>query len=559
MNSTDKLPKKLSETLLHTLMESVDDLFFVIGRDGRYLMINGRGLKSCGYSLDDVIGKKPSEIFDEQMSKRFEENNSRVIQSGQPLVTEEWLNVLGEKRCYSTLLTPILDDKGRVEAVLGISRNITDLKRMMEELQIYAGQLETLFKERVHSERLIREIIKEALTTKSIDEFLQTITYMLGESMNVSRVYIFKYDQIRKNASTTHEWVAKGIRPTKDEMQDVPVTAQPWWSYEMLAGRIICINDSSQTKSPELKELLQSQNVKSTLAIPIFTFEQPYGFIGFDECKSVRKWEPMDIDLLGGVARIIAQKLERYRLEEDMLGMERLAATGRLAASFTHEINNPLQSILLHLADLDHHVNKKGKHKLEAVNKGIKQITGMVSRLLNVYKERHEISDIDINSLLNDAYKLISRSIHLKGISVRWMLKPDLPTFSGDARKLHQVFLNVMLNALDGMSDGGDLMLATFNEQCHIAIDIRDTGCGIDEDALPYIFEPFYTSKEGKGTGLGLFISHSIIQEHNGQIKVQSKKGQGTNVTIILPLTASCKHLNKTRKSLQQSNQERET
>ncbi|MFA4874400.1 MAG: ATP-binding protein [bacterium] len=531
--------------LYDALVEALEELVFVVNRDGRYVMFNERSLRSFGFNQDEVLGKTPVEAFGKEIGDTFERNNLQVLKSGKPLSLQEWVPLSDGLRCISTLLTPVSDSRGRVAAVMGIGRDVTDMKRMMEEQQISVKKMESRFAQRVQHEQLVKDIIREAIPNSSLEDFLQSVVVILGQGLGVSRAYFFEYDQIHHKASNTHEWVAPGIVPLKDEMQHVPIDSQPWLSREMFAGRLACVSPDCPCPSPELVELLDSQGVNSMLAIPIFTFGNPFGFIGFDECTKKIICAEIDVELLQGVVRIIAQKIERNRLERDVLSAERLAAIGRLTASFTHEINNPLQSILLHLEGLRDHVDAEGQRNLDFVSDGFNRITTIVSRLMNVNRAIRDKTQVDINAVLRSAYKLLSHQIDLKGINVRWRLDENMPMYYGDEDKLHQVFINVMLNACDSIEKGGELNICTLASDCHIAVEIQDTGSGIDEDALPYIFEPFFTTKGKAGTGLGLFVSHSIVTEHGGRIGVESKPGSGTTVQILLPLNKSCEHLRR--------------
>jgi signal transduction histidine kinase len=148
--------------------------------------------------------------------------------------------------------------------------------------------------------------------------------------------------------------------------------------------------------------------------------------------------------------------------------------------------------------------------------------------------------------VLQDAVALLQRPLRQHRITVRLDLQPDLPRPLASPDQLKQVFLNLFLNARDAMPHGGLLEIASrvsretdteFLAGRYVLIQVRDTGSGIPEEEMPRIFEPFYSTKsESKGTGLGLWVSMGIIQNHGGQIKVRSRPGRGTTFTVALPL-----------------------
>ncbi|MBN1283488.1 MAG: PAS domain-containing protein [Proteobacteria bacterium] len=535
MSPVRKRPGLSSAQIYSAFVEAVDDLVYVVDREGRYAMFNRRGLEECGFRQEDVIGRTPVEAFGPAMGRPFMRNNAQVISSGKPLALQEWIAIKGVSRCYSTSLNPVLDAHGEVRAVIGISRDITDMKRMVEELQIGSERAKSMFRQRVHFEHMVREIVRSSITRHRMNDFLGSVISILGEGLEVSRSYFFLYDHERQTASNTHEWVAPGVEPTREMLQDVPIGAQPWWSKEMLAGRIVCLEDVSAAPSAELVELLNSTSVKSVLSIPIFVFGRPHGFIGFDQCDRSRRWDDVDIELLSSACRIVAQKIERSRLEEEMLGAERLAAMGRLSQVFAHEINNPLQGILLHLEALAGHVGEGGMGTYGHVLEGFKRISEIIGRLSEASRSKVEFAPVDVNEVLRSAFGLLSSKAD-RGINIRWFLDERLPRVSGDEKRLHQAALNILINALDSMQEGGELTISTSGRGEAVEIEVSDTGCGIEENDIPYLFEPFFTTKGRSGTGLGLFVSHSIVTEHGGNIQVFSAKGQGTAVRMTLPV-----------------------
>ena len=527
-------PSRIEE-LSQVLVEAVDDIIFVVGRDGRYQMFNERGLKPFGYRPDQLVGKTALEAFGTSLGARFEANNARVLAGKEPLVLEEWLTLADRMRCYSTVLTPIFGEDGEVRAIVGIGRDVTELKRMAEELETYAQEMESIIERRVRYERLVTELTQEAIKRQALTEFLASVVARVGEMLGVSRSFLIEYDVRRRLITCTHEWCAPDISATKERMQDISVDAQPWVSSELLQGRVVCLEDAKQAEDVAFRALIERDEIKSILLVPVFAFGNPFGCIGFDECLLHRRWEEMDIELLKSVGRIIAQTVERRRLENEILRTERIAATGRLAASVAHEINNPLQAIMLHLEAVRDHVDRKRQRNLDFVVEGLQRIARIVSRLLGLHRNVKKIEQVDVNKTLSEAFRLIANQLTIKSCDVRWKLAEKLPSVTGDTEQLYQVFLNIILNASDSMEEGGTLAIATGAEGGFVVVEVEDNGEGIDEESIPYLFEPFFSTKERAGTGLGLFVSHAIVADHGGRIEVRSAKGQGTLIRILLP------------------------
>ncbi len=517
------------EPFYRALVEAVDDLIFVAGRDGRYLLFNERGLARFGIRAEAVVGSTPKEAFGPEHGACFERNNGRVLSSGEPLHIEERFTFQGQDCWYSTILSPVRGKDGMVEGVLGISRDIHEIKQLQLDM-------EERVRHRVGWERLVAELSQEALQRHDLADFFESITRRIGEKLDMSRVYLFEYDKQRNEVSNTHEWTAAGVAPTKPQMQHVPVAAQLQWAGEMFARRPIVVDDVAGIEAPALRHLLEGQGVCSVLAVPIFTFGHPYGFIGLDECRRQRHWEETDVELLRAAGRIIAQTIERHQLEKEMRLMEGLAATGRLAASIAHEINNPLQAIILHLDHIHDEADHAFREKLECVNDGFRRISTIVSRLLDVNRRVGRVEKVDLNEVLQNALALVQRQLDIRGISVATQFDAGLPMVLGDARQLHQVFLNLILNASESMEEGGRLILSTYAEEKQVVVRVKDTGCGVDAEAIPNLFEPFFSTKGYGGNGLGLFVSHAIVSEHGGKILVESDRGRGTMVDVLLPI-----------------------
>jgi len=138
---------------------------------------------------------------------------------------------------------------------------------------------------------------------------------------------------------------------------------------------------------------------------------------------------------------------------------------------------------------------------------------------------------------VDDTLKLVRNQIMLSGIQVEKDIPPEVPLIYGDRKSLQQVFLNLFINAIQAMPDGGTLQIEVHMEDGQLKISVEDTGAGIEPEHLPHIFDPFYTTKEvGRGTGLGLSVTYGIIEKHGGHIEAHSNKGRGTMFTIVLPL-----------------------
>lgn len=233
------------------------------------------------------------------------------------------------------------------------------------------------------------------------------------------------------------------------------------------------------------------------------------------------------------------------KLEQQVLHSEKLAALGRLAAGIAHEIGNPLTSISTFAQLLrEMATDEFAKSSLDIINNHIERIADIV-RQMSAFSRPAEpnIKYLQVNDILQSSLDLMRLDKRMKStIEISMSLDPGLPKTMIDEGQISQVFINIILNALDAMPDGGRLSVSTTigkDEQGHDAIFISfsDTGIGIPPEDIAKIFDPFYTTKEaGKGTGLGLAVSYNIIKRFRGDIKVESRVGEGTTFTVILPV-----------------------
>lgn len=244
---------------------------------------------------------------------------------------------------------------------------------------------------------------------------------------------------------------------------------------------------------------------------------------------------------LHGFIRLIQDVTEMKEMEEQIIHSEKLAAIGRLAAGIAHEIGNPLTSIFSFvqiLREIEEEDEFK-KESLETISFHINRISEILKQLSGFTKmPAGEAKLRPVNEIIETAINLIHYDKKAKDVLFVKELSSGLPEILVDANHLSQVFVNLMLNAVDAMIEGGTLTVRSFISDGSIAVQFQDTGIGIAKDDLSKIFDPFYTTKE-KGTGLGLAVSYNIIKKMNGTLSVESSEGMGTTFTILLPLEKS--------------------
>ena len=290
-------------------------------------------------------------------------------------------------------------------------------------------------------------------------------------------------------------------------------------------------------------DLLTSITTRSLLAVPLIAKDRIIGVLEVIN-KVDGAFNDHDRELLEALANSAAVAIDNARLYQEMIDQiqvlratqvklihsEKMGALGRLIASISHEINNPLQSIqgCLTLAkeELESPIRpEKIERYLDIAEDEIERIATIVRRVRDFYRPSgQEHAPTDLHQTLESVLELSGKELQHSHVNVERIWDPAIPLIVANPDHLKQVFLNLVINAIDAMPEGGDLSIRTILDHESVSIEFTDTGVGMPSEVQARLFEPFFTTKS-QGSGLGLSISYGIIQEHEGQILVQSEVG----------------------------------
>ena len=321
----------------------------------------------------------------------------------------------------------------------------------------------------------------------------------------------------------------------------------PAWQYpEITAGRIALDGRSYVTANFTEADRMQSA--------PIVVNGQRRGSVDvvYVEQRPELDEGPFlteERSLIDAIARHIALIVERrqadedrFRLQEQLRHADRLATIGQLSAGIAHELNEPLGNILgfAQLAQKDPDLPERTAQDLEKIVATSLHARQIINNLMLFSRQRPpRKARVDLNTILEEGLGFLESRCRRNGIVVERELSPEVPQITADASQLRQVFVNLVVNAIQAMPDGGRLKIATQTLGDRVMLSVEDTGIGMSEQVLKDIFLPFFTTKDvDEGTGLGLPVVHGIVTSHGGTINVESAPGQGARFGIELPVAA---------------------
>ncbi len=296
---------------------------------------------------------------------------------------------------------------------------------------------------------------------------------------------------------------------------------------------------------PELAEIL-----RAALEDRVFTHEVEL------ECAAGQAGRPVAIrvtsselqDLRGesvGVVLLLRDCSEVVQLERQLRQADKMAALGTLSAGLAHEIKNPLSALELNLHLLAEELDEREQPRADVrrylgiLKAEIKRLQTVVETVVRISRPAAlNLAPVNLNDLLSHVVALVDHEARQRKVQIQTDLDPTLPPVPGDDTQLSQVFLNLLLNGLQAMPDGGVLIVSTGARRdppATVSVRVSDTGHGIAPGHLGRLFDPYFTTREG-GTGLGLAIAYRIVRDHGGAIEVASTPGAGTTMTVRLPL-----------------------
>ena len=484
-------------SLLHTLIDNLPDCIYAKDDVGRKILANPADLKNLHCKTEaEAFGKTDFDLFPKDIAERFWADDQAVIH-GQPVIDREeyFLNDAGEKRWLLTSKLPLRDQAGKTIGLVGIGRDITRRKEAEEHVRQQAALLDKA---------------QDAILVVTADD--HRIIYW-----NKSAERIYGWTAAEAVGKSAVELLYRGV-----------VTPQ-------LANTIKTVNERGEWVG-ELQE--------STKDGKMVTIQGRYNLLRDEQCRPKSRLI-INTDITA-----------RKNLEIQFLRSQRMEGIGALASGIAHDLNNVLTPLLVSVQVLKEKVtDEDGRKLLQALEANVQRGAGLVKQVLvfgrGVSGER---IPVNLKHIVREIKQIVYETFP-KSVEFEFRAVPDLWTVTGDPTQLHQVLLNLCINARDAMPKGGKLSIrmenmifdenyASMNPEAKVGpfmcIVVTDTGTGIPREIQDKIFDPFFTTKEpGKGTGLGLSTTLTIVKNHGGFIHCHSTPGKGSQFEVYFPANIS--------------------
>lgn len=339
--------------------------------------------------------------------------------------------------------------------------------------------------------------------------------------------------------------------PLQETLRRIVAFLPPAWQYPEISRARVTLDEAvyESGAAGEPRDLLKADIVASGRLRGAVEVEYLQDRPVLDEGPFLRE-ERRLLDLVAEeIALIVEQKKaeeERLHLEEQIRRADRLATLGQLAAGVAHELNEPLSAILgfTQLAKKVPGLPRQAAEDLERIQAASLYAREVVRKLM-LFARRTPPStrQVNVNQIVEECMSLLDSRGTRARVETARRLATELPTIAADPSQITQLVINLLVNALQAMPQGGKVTVETAVRGDRIAIGVADTGIGMEADIMSKIFDPFFTTKDiGEGTGLGLAVVHGIVMAHGGTIAVQSKPGQGSYFEVLLPIVGADPH-----------------
>ncbi len=552
-----------SEERHRLITENMSDAVWLMDMQMRTVYVSPAVERSLGYTFEEIRQFDSRQglltphsldlirqFFADQLTP---DKLSRLDYNFSQSLELEYIRRDGATQWSEVKLTLIRDADGQATGILSVGRDITERKRAEAEVL----QLNADLTQRARELDALNAAGRALTASLDVQQVLYTVVHEIQTLLDSEQSAVMLHD-VQQHDLVFAAVAGEGSERLVGTSVPAGVGIAGWVMQE---GQPALVHDTTHdARFWDQIDALTGYSTRSVVAVPI---EFRGVRLGVAEAVNQRSgaFTQRDQDLLTTLASSAAIAIENarlYQVEREQLQRlqesqarlvhaEKMSALGRLVASLTHEINNPLQAVqsgLYVMAEglLDQLSRDELIEDVRLIEHEVKRIANLMQRLREFSRPvRLESRPTDLHALLDNLLELMNKQFQIQKVAVNKHWDSQLPVLIVNADLLTQVFMNLLINAIDAMPTGGALMISSLLDRAaeppHVRIEVADTGSGIEAEVLKHIFEPFVTTKPN-GVGLGLAISYEIIQSLGGEILASSQPGDGTTFTVRLPLPA---------------------
>ncbi len=406
-----------------------------------------------------------------------------------------------------------------------------------------------IFKDRYRSHRTLMDFSRALVSILDLTSLSKRVIDTVSEAMEVTSGSLYILEEQR---SSYELYEQRGLGPEVEIIKRIPQN-DPLFRW-LLDQSTVAVKDelTLMARKTERDTILGRMNeMESEVCVPLVSRKRLIGVINLGKKRNNGPFTIQDIELLTTLGNQTAIAIENAKLYEDMKKQkaimrraDRLASLGTLTAGLAHEIRNPLVAIKTLTQLLPERIDDEEFRKdfLAIASGEVDRISSLVNELLEFARPtKPQLQYENLSEIMDGMVLLISTEVKKQNLEITSEYGENIPPVPIDREQIKQVFLNILLNAIEATDEGGMVgveirTFATEKGERFVQVEIRDTGRGIPEEHLDNIFTPFFTTKK-KGSGLGLSNAHQIIQEHGGTITVESRVGKGSSFCINLPVS----------------------
>lgn len=535
--------------ILSSLINSISDIVLIKDINGVYLGCNHLFAELMGYSKEEIIGKTDFDLIGHTEATFYSSKDNDVLLSKQSVQYIDWITYSdGRRALIDTKKTPFFDEEGNIIGLIAIGRDITSWDLAQKELMTQSELQSILMK-------IATQYINIPLS--DIDQTINRSLAELGTYVKADRCYIFDYEWEEKYCRNTYEWVAPKILPQIKSLQKVPLSLLKPWTEQHKKGNYIYIQDVlALPVSDSIRQILEPQEVKSLITIPMMDNTKCIGFVGFDFVQNEYIFNHREEVLLTLFSQILVNIKLRASLENKLILEKQNAENANNAksdflANISHEIRTPINAILGFSEALQFSLHDEEDKKMvnHILNSGT-LLLGLLNDILNLSKIESGMFEIvtkpvQLESLLKETIFMFSEISKDKNLQFSIDLEDHFPSqLVLDEIRIKQIIFNLIGNAVKFTESGEIKIRASYHQYFSnsgiLKMEFIDSGIGIAKENLNSIFEAFkqhhsVNTRLNSGVGLGLSISKRLVEKMKGSISVESTLGVGSTFTITIP------------------------